>query len=158
MRERLEFKANRLAVILTTAWPLVLGLAVMTIILLAILPVPSVLPILLVMLGITVLTCLCCVPMYLGTYLFLPASEYKGARIIARLGRSEAEISGVSCDEIIVKQNVIEKALKVCHIRQKGSPIYFRGVPEPEKVKAWIEASFPVKSAAPVTKKKGRKK
>ena len=90
------------------------------------------------------LTFMWCVKMYLGTYLFLPPTEIKGARIIARLGRNEdVEISSVLRDEIIIKQGWIEKKLGVCHIRQKGTAIYLRGVQQPEKVIAWVEANFP---------------
>lgn len=158
MREKLELRTHTLAVILTTAWPLVLGLTLMGAATLIILPSSLVLMLIGALAALTVLICAFCVPMYLGTYLFLPASEYRGARILARLGRNESEITGVPHTEILVKQNFIEKAFKVCHIRQKGTAVYYRGVPEPEKVRAWIEASFPVKPAAPAPKKKGKKK
>ena len=149
MREKLERKTNKLAVLLTTAWPMVIALAIMVAGTLVILPWQMALQIGGIMLGIVLLTLAICVPMYLGTYLFLPPSEVKGARLLARLGRSgnETEVAGVSAGELLVKQNFIEKALKVCHIRQKGTAIYLRGVPEVERVKAWITANFPEKTA-----------
>lgn len=146
MREKLELKTHTLAVVLTTAWPMAIALALMTGATLLILPPLMALEIAAVMLVIVLLTLLICVRMYMGTYLFLPATEYKGARLIARLGRNENEIANVCTAEIIVKQNFIEKALKVCHIRQKGTAIYLRGVPEPERVKAWLDANFPEKT------------
>jgi len=42
----------------------------------------------------------------------------------------------------------------VCHIRQRGTAIYLRGVQQPEKVMAWIDANFPVERKAPVKAKK----
>ena len=149
MREKMELKTNKLAVLLTTAWPMVIALAVMLAGSLVLLPWQMALQIGGIMLGIVLLTLAICVPMYLGTYLFLPPSEVKGARLLARLGRSgnETEVAGVSAGELLVKQNFIEKALKVCHIRQKGTAIYLRGVPEVERVKAWITANFPEKTA-----------
>lgn len=167
MHEKLTLKTHKLAVLLTTAWPLVIAAILVG--------VPSFLlfPGKLAwmatgMMGLIVLlTLVFCVPMYQGMYLFLPPTEYKGARLLARLGRheSETEISGVSRGEILVKQNFIEKLLKVCHIRQKGTMVYLRGVPEVDQVKAWLDANFPEKTAVMraaeeaerKTKKKGKK-
>ncbi|MBQ7850235.1 MAG: hypothetical protein IJ343_10965 [Clostridia bacterium] len=146
MREKMELKTNRLAVLLTTAWPMVIALVVMVAGTLVILPWEMALQIGGIMLGIVLLTLAICVPMYIGVYLFLPASEVKGARLLARLGRNETEIANISAGELLVKQNFIEKALKVCHIRQKGTAIYLRGVPEVERVKEWIAANFPEKT------------
>ena len=148
MRERMELKTHKLAVLLTAAWPMILAVALVTGASMLALPLSVALQVGGVMLGIILLTLAICVPMYLGTYVFLPATEYKGARLIARLGRSgsETEIAGVCTAEILVKQGFIEKALGVCHVRQKGTAIYLRGVPEPERVKAWIAANFPEKT------------
>ncbi|MBR3764499.1 MAG: hypothetical protein IKK57_08120 [Clostridia bacterium] len=148
MREKMELKTHKPAVWLTTAWPMVLGLVIVTAFTAVLTPV-LVLPLAGIMLVVVLATLLFCVPMYMGTYLFLPATEYKGARLLARLGRheSETEISAVSRGEILVKQNFIEKWLKVCHIRQKGTAIYLRGVPQVEDVKAWLDANFPEKTA-----------
>lgn len=60
--------------------------------------------------------------------------------------RDTYEVSGVSAQDILVKQTFIEKRLRVCHIRVKGTAYYFRGVPEMEKVQAWVTANFPEKS------------
>lgn len=146
MKERLELKTHKGAVILTTAWPMVIGLVIVMLMTLPFMPFSMSLQIGGILVAIILLTLLCCVPMYLGTYLFLPATQVKGARIIARLGRNENEIAGASAGEIIVKQNFIEKALHVCHVRQKGTMYYFRGVPEVEKVKSWVAANFPEKT------------
>lgn len=148
MREKLVLKTHKLAVWLTTAWPMAIALAVIALPGLFLLPSMGLL-VTAVMAGIVLLTLVICVPMYQGTYLFLPPTEYKGARLLARLGKheSETEISSVSRGEIILKQNFIEKWLKVCHIRQKGTTLYFRGVPEVETVKDWLDANFPEKTA-----------
>lgn len=149
MHERMELKTNKLAVLLTAAWPMVLALLGMAGLMLVLLPAGYVLLVAAMMLFIALLTLLICVPMYMGVYLFLPPTEYKGARLLARLGRhaTETEISAVSRSEIMVKQNFIEKAFKVCHIRVKGTMIYLRGVPEMDKVTAWLDANFPEKTA-----------
>lgn len=157
MRERLEYKTHRGAVILTTVWPMLLALLLMVAATMLILPIQAALLISGLMLLVVILTSVLCMPSYLGTYLFLPATAYKGARIIARLGRNETEIHGVCVPEVLVKQNFIEKSFKVCHIHVKGTAIYLRGMPEPETVKAWIAANFPAEPR-PVPAKKGKKK
>ena len=146
MREKMEMKTHTLAVAISAGWPMALALAAMLAGTLVILPWQMALQICGIMLVVVLLTLALCMKMYLGTYVFLPATEYKGARIIARLGRNEVEIAGVCASEILVKQGLTEKPLKVCHIRQKGTIIYLRGVKEPEKVQAWINANFPEKT------------
>lgn len=154
MREKLEMKTHTLGVAASAGWPMLLSLVVMTGMVLLILPLQMGWPIIALIAALVTLTFLGCLRMYLGTYLFLPATEYRGARIIARLGRSgDVEISGVLAGEIIVKQGWIEKRFGVCHIRQKGTAVYLRGVREPEKVRAWIAANFPKERASA----KGRK-
>ena len=149
MHDKLVLKTKKLAVWLTAAWPMFIAVLLITVVSALLFWGPLVLLFGGGMLFIVLLTLLFCAPMYLGTYLFLPATEYKGARVLARLGRheTETEISSVSRSEIIVKQNFIEKWLKCCHIRQKGSAIYLRGVPEVEMVKQWLDANFPEKTA-----------
>ena len=156
MREKLEMKTHTLGVALTAGWPMALALAVVTVSLLAVLPFRMAWPLLAVLAAAVALTFLWCMRLYLGTYLFLPATEYKGARIIARLGRNnEIEITGVLAGEIIIKQGWIEKLCGVCHIRQKGTMVYLRGVREPETVKAWIAANLPKERK--VLPRKGKK-
>ncbi len=157
MHERLELKTHKAAVMLTAAWPMVLGMVIMLAAVLLILPIQLGWVVLVMLLLVTLLTFALCLPSYLGTYLFLPATAIKGARILARLGRSETEITGVCAGEIVIKQNFIEKACKVCHMRVKGTAIYLRGMPEPEKVRAWVAANFPAEPK-PVPVKKGKKK
>lgn len=156
MREKLEMKTHTLGVALTAGWPMALALAVVTVSVLLVLPFRMVGQMIATLTGVVALTFLWCLRLYLGTYLFLPATEYKGARIIARLGRNnEVVISGVLADEIIVKQGWIEKLCGVCHIRQRGTMVYLRGVRDPETVKAWIAANFPKeRKAMPVKGKK----
>lgn len=155
--ERMEMKTHVPAVMASAGWPMLLGFVLMTAFVLLILPLASAWPVIAAMGGLVALTFLLCLRMYLGTYLFLPANEFKGARIIARLGRNQdLEISGVLAGEIIVKQGWMEKLFKVCHIRQKGTAIYLRGVKEPEKVRAWVERNFPETRQMDV--KKGKKK
>ncbi len=158
MREKMEMKTHTLAVALTAGWPMALALVVVVVSLLLMLPFKMVWQLLAVLAAVVLLTFLWCMRLYLGTYLFLPATEYKGARIIARLGRNnEIEITGVLAGEIIVKQGPIEKLCGACHIRQKGTMVYLRGVRDPETVKAWIEANFPKERKALPVKGKKRK-
>lgn len=157
MHEKIEMKTHTLAVALTAGWPMALALLVLVGIVLFIAPVSVSWPMLALLTAVIGLTFLWCLRLYLGTYIFLPPTEYKGARIIARLGRSEdVEISGVLQGEIIVKQGWIEKMCGVCHIRQKGTAIYLRGVKDMETVQKWIAANFPAERKAPVkgTKRK----
>ncbi len=160
MREKMEMKTHTLGVALSAAWPMALALVLISAVLLMMLPLRLVWPLLAILGGVVLLTFIWCFRMYLGTYLFLPATEYKGARIIARLGRQdETEITGVLASEIIVNQGWLEKTCGVCHIRQKGTAVYLRGVREPEKVKAWVAANFPAeRRVEEVRGKKARKK
>ena len=158
MREKMAMKTHTLSVALTAGWPMALALLVVGGVMLLMLPFRLVWQMLAVLAVMLLLTFLWCLKLYLGTYVFLPATEYKGARIIANLGRSnEVEITGVLAGEIIVKQGPLEKLCGTCHIRQKGTLIYLRGVREPETVRAWVEANFPKeRKAAPVKGKKHR--
>lgn len=157
MHDKIEMKTHTLGVALTAGWPMALTLVVLAVIVLFIAPVTVSWPMLLLLAGVIGLTFLWCMRMYLGSYIFLPPTEYKGARIIARLGRNEeVEISGVLQSEIIVRQGWIEKLCGVCHIRQKGTAIYLRGVRDKEMVQQWIAANFPAERN-PGTPK-GRKK
>lgn len=158
MREKLEMRTHTLAVALTAGWPMALALVVVAGSLLALMPFAAVWKMIAALAAVVLLTFLWCMRLYLGTYLFLPATEYKGARIIARLGRNnEIEITGVLAGEIIVKQGPLEKLCGACHIRQKGTMVYLRGVRDPETVKAWIEANFPKERKALPVKGKKRK-
>lgn len=159
MREKMEMKTHTLAVAVTAGWPMALTLMLMCAMVLAIFPKEQAWLVVGLLTGFVALTYLWCMKMYLGAYVFLPPTEYKGARIIARLGRNQdVEISGVLADEIIVRQGPLEKLFGVCHIREKGTAVYLRGVREPEKVKAWIDANFPwERKMAPARGKKRRK-
>ncbi len=159
MHEKLEMKTHTLAVALTAGWPMALALLVLGGIVLFIAPMTVSWPMLLILTAMIGLTFLWCLRMYLGTYIFLPPTEFKGARIIARLGRNEdVEISGVLQSEIIVKQGWIEKLCGVCHIRQKGTAIYLRGVKDMETVQMWIAANFPAeRKSTPVKGKKNKR-
>lgn len=158
MRERLEMKTHTLAVALSAGWPMALALVLLSAAMLMMFPFSQAWPMLLLLLSVVVLTFVWCLRLYLGTYLFLPATAYKGARIIARLGRNnEIEITGVLADEILIRQSYLEKRLGVCRIRQKGTVICLRGVREPEKVQAWVAENFPrERKTLPV--RTGRKK
>ena len=159
MRERMEMKTHTLGVALSAAWPMALALVVLGTAVLLILPLSVAWPYVAALAGFVGLTFLWCFRMYLGTYLFLPPTEYKGARIIARLGRNEdVEISGVLAEEIIIRQGWIEKLCGVCHIRQKGTAIYLRGVKEPDRVRAWIAANFPAERKPETAKSKKTKR
>ena len=144
MHEKIEMKTNTRAVAVTAGWPMALALLVMGGMVLLLFPLREGWPMLLLLAAVMGLTFLWCLKLYLGTYIFLPPTEIKGARIIARLGRNEeVEISGVLRDEIIIKQGWLEKRLGVGHIRQKGTTIYLRGVQDMEKITAWVDANFP---------------
>ena len=158
MHEKIEMKTNTRAVAVTAGWPMALALLVMGGMVLLLFPLREGWPMLLLLAGVMGLTFLWCLKLYLGTYIFLPPTEIKGARIIARLGRNnEIEITGVLAGEIIVKQGPLEKLCGACHIRQKGTMVYLRGVRDPETVKAWIEANFPKERKALPVKGKKRK-
>ena len=155
MHERMEMKTHTLGVVVSAGWPMLLALVVMTGMVLLIFPLETGWPLIAAIVGLLALTFWWCLRMYLGAYLFLPATEYKGARIIARLGRSgDVEISGVLAQDVLVRQGWLEKRLGVCHIRQKGTAIYLRGVREPEKVRAWVEANFPKERKVPAKAKR----
>ena len=157
MHEKMELKTNTLAVAVTAGWPMALTFLVLGGMVMLLWPLSEGWPMLLILAVVLTLTFLWCLKMYLGTYIFLPPTEYKGARIIARLGRNEdIEISGVLASEIIIKQGWLEKKLGVCHIRQKGTTIYLRGVQEMDKVQAWVNGNFPQERKAAA--RKGKKK
>lgn len=156
MREKMEMKTHALSVALTSGWPMLLTMAVSAAAVWSVVPFPAGWQLVAILVGMLVLLFLWCMRLYLGTYLFLPATDIKGARIIARLGKNaDIEISSVLAGEIIVKQGPIEKLCGTCHIRQKGTMVYLRGVREPDKVRAWIADNFPAERKTIV---KGKKK
>lgn len=147
MREKLELRTKKSAVILTACAPVALSMLPVLAISLLLLPPSFTLMILGLMIAACSLTMAFYIPSYLGSYAFQPATSLHGARITANLGRANTyEVSGVSAQDILVKQTFLEKRLHVCHIRVKGTAYYFRGVPEMEKVQAWVTANFPEKS------------
>lgn len=155
MREKMEMKTHTLAVALTSGWPMLLTMVLCAAAVWSVLPFPMGWQLVALLVGVLALLFLWCMRLYLGTYLFLPATDIKGARIIARLGKNaDVEISSVLAGEIIVKQGPIEKLCGACHIRQKGTMVYLRGVKEPEKVRAWIADNFPAERKMPVKGKK----
>mgnify|MGYP003175048428 CR=1 FL=1 len=142
MREKLELRTKKSAVILTACAPVALSVLPVLAISLLLLPPSFTLMILGLMIAACGLTMAFYIPSYLGSYAFQPATNLHGARIVANLGRANTyEVSGVSAQDILVKQTFIEKRLRV-----KGTAYYFRGVPEMEKVQAWVTANFPEKS------------
>ena len=157
MREKMVMKTDTLGVIASTAWPMLLAWLVVAILVMLLLGWSMGWPIIALMGAMVTLTFLICVRMYFGEYVFMPATEYKGARIIARLGRNETEIGNVIASEIIVKQGWIEKLFHVCHIRQKDTAVYLRGVKDMEKVQAWIDANFPKERRTAQVKSKKKK-
>lgn len=146
MREKMELRTKKSAVILTACAPV--ALSVLPVLAISLLLPPSfTLMILGLMIAACGLTMAFYIPSYLGSYTFQPATNLHGARIVANFGRANTyEVSGVSAQDILVKQSRLEKRLHVCHIRVKGTAYYFRGVPEMEKVQAWVTANFPEKS------------
>ncbi len=143
MREKMELRTKKSAVILTACAPVALSVLPVLAISLLLLP-PS---FTLMILGLMIAVCGLTMAFYIPSYAFQPATNLHGARIVANLGRANTyEVSGVSAQDILIKQTFIEKWLRVCHIRVKGTAYYFRGVPEMEKVQAWVTANFPEKS------------
>ena len=96
MHEKIEMKTNTRAVAVTAGWPMALALLVMGGMVLLLFPLREGWPMLLLLAGVMGLTFLWCLKLYLGTYIFLPPMEIKGARIIARLG---GRIGRASCRE-----------------------------------------------------------
>lgn len=157
MHEKIEMKTHKLGVAVSAGWPMGLALLVLTVMALVLYPLSSSWQVLLIVWGVIGLIFLWSFRMYIGTYLFIPPTEYKGARIIAKLGRNDdLEISGVLASEIIIKQGWLEKLFGVCHIRQKGTLIYLRGVTDMPRIQAWVEANFPRERKQ--TNKKGKKR
>ena len=155
MREKIEMKTDTRAVAVTAGWPMALAFLVMGGMVLLLWPLSAGWPLLVLLAVLLGLTFLWCLKLYLGAYIFLPPTEIKGARIIARLGRNaDVEIAGVLRDEIIIKQGWLEKKLGVCHIRQKGTAVYLRGVRDMEKITAWVDANFPKERKNPPKPKK----
>ncbi len=152
--QRFELTTHKTAVMASAAWPMLLAWTVMTVFTLLTSPFSEGWPLIALMAAVMVITFFACMGMYLGTYLFLPADAMKGPRIIARVGRTETVIAGVTAGDIVVKQGWMEKRFGVCHIRLKGSAIYLRGVKEPERVKAWVTANFPAERKPSAKRKK----
>lgn len=114
MREKMELRTKKSAVILTACAPVALSVLPVLAISLLLLPPSFTLMILGLMIAACGLTMAFYIPSYLGSYTFQPATNLHGARIVANLGRANTyEVSGV---------------------------------PEMEKVQAWIAANFPEKS------------
>ena len=158
MHEKMEMKTHTLAVAITSGWPMLLTMLCCAAAVWTVVPFPAGWQIVAVFVGLLALLFLWCMRLYSGTYLFLPATEIKGARIIARLGKNaDIEISGVLAGEIIIKQGPLEKMCGTCHIRQQGTLVYLRGVRDPETVKAWIADNFPRERKALPVKGKKRK-
>lgn len=157
MREKIEMNTHRKAIMLTTAWPMLLSAVMLFVFLWVTLPVQAAAAfsgVVVVVLGAVYLLCL---PNYTGVYRFVPANQYQGPRIVAELGKNKRntyQIDGVKNEELILKSSWLEKKLGVAHLRVKGTSIYLRGVAEPERVRAWIDANFPVRATEQNKKKK----
>ncbi|MBE5768976.1 MAG: hypothetical protein E7333_05215 [Clostridiales bacterium] len=80
---------------------------------------------------------------YFGTYTFLPADEYHGARIIVEIGNKRYEVAGVPASDFTVGQTALEKWRHVGHVKVKDSMLRLRGVPRLDDVQAFITANFP---------------
>ena len=157
MREKMELRTKKSAVILTACAPVALSVLPVLAISLLVLPPSFTLMILGLMIAACGLTMAFYIPSYLGSYTFQPATSLHGARIVANLGRANTyEVSGVSTQDILVKQSRLEKRLRVCHIRVKGTAYYFRGVPEMEKVQAALPLLPPVKQQVRAACRRGK--
>lgn len=97
MREKLELRTKKSAVILTACAPVALSVLPVLAISLLLLPPSFTLMILGLMIAACSLTMAFYIPSYLGSYTFQPATNLHGARIVANLGRANTyEVSGVS--------------------------------------------------------------
>ena len=98
MREKLELRTKKSAVILTACAPVALSVLPVLAISLLLLPPSFTLMILGLMIAACGLTMAFYIPSYLGSYAFQPATNLHGARIVANLGRANTyEVSGVTC-------------------------------------------------------------
>ena len=132
MHEKMELPTKKSAVILTSCAPVLLAVLLVLGLSLLVLPVSFALLLTALMIALCALPMAFYIPRHLGRYTFPPGNTY--------------EVSGVSAQDILLKQTFLEKRLHVCHIRVKGTAYYFRGIPEMEKVQAWVTANFPEKS------------
>ena len=87
MREKLELRTKKSAVILTACAPVALSVLPVLAISLLLLPPSFTLMILGLMIAACSLTMAFYIPSYLGSYAFQPATNLHGARIVANLGR-----------------------------------------------------------------------
>ena len=144
MHEKMTLRTKTSAVVLTACAPVALSVVLVVVVSLLLLPAYMVVLLALVMLLLSALVMAICLPSYMGVYDFLPATNLHGARIQARLGHAHTyEIGGTSAQDVLVKQTWLEKRLGVCHIRVRDTSLYFRGIPEVERVRAWVTANFP---------------
>lgn len=159
MKEKLVIKADRKAVILDQAWPIV-GLFLVVLVLSLILFSGDVNMMLLmggVYLAVMIVCAVLLLPRSKAEYTFLPASEYRGTRLMIQLGSQEFEVFDVPPTDFVFGQSWVEKKLGVGHVRIRHTQFYLRGIHEMEQAQEWVNANFRVRQVRP-TGKKGKKK
>lgn len=157
MKEKLVIKADRKAVILDQGWPIAaLFLAVLV---LSLLLFGGNLPMMLLMGGVYLAVIVVCTVLMLprskAEYTFLPASEYRGTRLMIQLGSQEYEVYDVPPTDFIFGQSWVEKKLGVGHMRIRHTMFCLRGIHEMDQVQEWVKANFKVREVR--TGKKGKK-
>lgn len=162
MKEKLVIKADRKAVILDQFWPIV-GLFLIVMLLSLILFGGDGNMMLLmggVYLAVLIVCAVLLLPRSKAEYTFLPASEYRGTRLMIQLGSQEYEVFDVPPTDFVFGQSWVEKKLGVGHMRIKHTQFYLRGIHEMEQVQEWVKANFKVREVRPAGKKgkKGKKK
>lgn len=158
MKEKLVIKADRKAVILDQAWPIV-GLFLVVLVLSLILFSGDVNMMLLmggVYLAVMIVCAVLLLPRSKAEYTFLPASEYRGTRLMIQLGSQEFEVFDVPPTDFVFGQSWVEKKLGVGHVRIRHTQFYLRGIHEMEQAQEWVNANFRVRQVRP-TGKKGKK-
>jgi len=162
MKEKLVIKADRKAVILDQAWPIVALLLVVLV--LSLMLFGGDVHMMLLMGGVYAAVMVVCAVLLLprskAEYTFLPASQYRGTRLMIQLGSQEFEVYDVPPTDFVFGQSWMEKKLGTGHVRIKHTMFYLRGIHEMDQVQAWVNANFKVREVRPAGKKgkKGKKK
>lgn len=161
MKEKLVIKADRKAVILDQGWPI--AALFLVVLVLSLILFGTNWQMILLMGGVYVAVMLVCAVLMLprskAEYTFLPASEYRGTRLMIQLGSQEFEVYDVPPTDFVFGQSWVEKKLGVGHMRIKHTMFYLRGIHEMEQVQEWVKANFKVREVRTGKKgKKGKKK
>jgi len=161
MKEKLVIKADRKAVILDQFWPIAVLLVVVAV--LSVILFGNNVEMILLMVGVYLAVMAVCAVLLLprskAEYTFLPASQYRGTRLMIQLGSQEYEVYDVPPADFIFGQSWVEKKLGTGHMRIRHTTFYLRGIHEMDQVQEWVKANFKVREVRTGKKgKKGKKK